>query len=252
VLEDVEGIVKDAPSYTILERIDLVLTAVATMTKRPGDLSAFSFVSHYPLVYVSSSDEALFYLRELDTLGYLRVSGAFARVTIRGYERIHQLETAGRQSNAVFVAMSFAPTKDSIYDEAIEPAVSETGYHAVKMNRLEHVNRIDDEIIGQIKRSRFMVADFSDQRPGVYFEAGLMIGLGRNVIWMCEKNELQAVHFDTRQYNFIDYESAAEAKARLFNRILAIEGEGPIPARDRIASVGRAARARSVSTGQIT
>lgn len=41
------------------------------------------------------------------------------------------------------------------------------------------MNRIDDEIIGRIRASRFIVADFTGHRPGVYFEAGMMLGLGR-------------------------------------------------------------------------
>ena len=91
------------------------------------------------------------------------------------------------------------------------------------------MNRIDDEIIGQIKRSRFMVAGFTGQRSGIYFEAGMMLGLGRTVIWMCKKSELNQVHFDTRQYNFIDYENVTDAKKRLYDRIIAIEGQGPEP-----------------------
>jgi nucleoside 2-deoxyribosyltransferase len=148
-------------------------------------------------------------------------------VLVRGYERIQHLQKSGKQSSIAFVAMSFHPSRASIYDEAIEPAVRDAGYEPLRSDRFEHVNRIDDEIVGQIKRSRFMIADFSGQRPGVCFEAGLMLGLGRNVIWICEKTERAKVHFDTRQYNFIDYESAADGKVRLFNRILAIENEGP-------------------------
>lgn len=76
-----------------------------------------------------------------------------------------------------------------------------------------------------------MVADFTRQRAGVYFEAGFMLGMGRTVIWMCQKDEMAQLHFDTRQYNFIDYETAPAGKKRLYDRILAIEGEGPsVPA----------------------
>jgi hypothetical protein len=76
-----------------------------------------------------------------------------------------------------------------------------------------------------------MVADFTGQRHGVYFEAGLMLGLGRSVVWMCRKEELSkegGLHFDVRQYNFITYESATEARKKLYDRILAQEGEGPV------------------------
>jgi len=118
---------------------------------------------------------------------------------------------------------------NDVYEQAIAPAIIEAGYQPLRIDRLEHVNRIDDEIIGQIKRSRFMVADFTGQRHGVYFEAGLMLGIERTVIWMCRKEDFakHGLHFDIRQFNFIAYESTAEARKRLYDRILALEGQGP-------------------------
>jgi hypothetical protein len=38
---------------------------------------------------------------------------------------------------------------------------------------------------------------------------------------------LTQVHFDARQYNLIDYGNIGEAKKRLYDRIVAIQGEGP-------------------------
>lgn len=225
--QDVERILKDAPDFTPLEKLDIALSVVASMSDRPGALSRFSHSQDYPLAYAASPDEALFYLRELAEKGYVHLEHVSAIVTMPGYERVEQMNKVGRQSRIAFVAMWFDPSRNPIYDEAIAPAIVEAAYQPLRIDKFEHVNRIDDEIIGQIKRSRFMVADFTGQRAGVYFEAGLMLGLNRNVIWMCDKKELPSVHFDTRQYNFIDYESTADAKARLFNRILAIEGEGP-------------------------
>jgi nucleoside 2-deoxyribosyltransferase len=95
---------------------------------------------------------------------------------------------------------------------------------------VEHVNRIDDEILSKIRQSKFLVADFTGQRLGVYFEAGFMLGLGRPVIWVCSKSDFAKVHFDTRQYNTIVYENTDELKKRLQFRIEAILGKGPIPA----------------------
>jgi hypothetical protein len=44
-----------------------------------------------------------------------------------------------------------------------------------------HLNKVDDEIIAEIRRSRFLVADFTCEpgkvRGGVYFEAGFAMGL---------------------------------------------------------------------------
>lgn len=69
---------------------------------------------------------------------------------------------------------------------------------------------------------------FTGQKPGVYYEAGFMHGLGRKVIWLVEKQELDKVHFDVRQYNFIVYDAAPDAKLRLYHRIMAVEGKGPV------------------------
>jgi hypothetical protein len=148
-------------------------------------------------------------------------------VLAKGFGRIIEMQKSGRTSAFVFVAMSFAENMNDIYDRAIEPAIRDAGYKPIRVDRTEHVNRIDDEIIGRIKASRFMVADFTGHRQGVYFEAGMMLGLGRTVIWMCKEEELSKSHFDTRQYNFIDYKSVEEARKRLYDRIMAIEGAGP-------------------------
>ncbi|MFI5088884.1 MAG: hypothetical protein ACHP7P_02345 [Terriglobales bacterium] len=141
--------------------------------------------------------------------------------------RLMEIQQSGRQSDQAFVAMWFTAETNLLYDEAIAPAVRDAGYRPFRVDRHEHVNRIDDEIIAQLRRSRFMVGDFTGQRQGVYYEAGFMGGLGRRVIWMCPKEELHQVHFDTRQYSFIVYEDPAAARKGLYNRILAVEDEGP-------------------------
>lgn len=54
-----------------------------------------------------------------------------------------------------------------------------------------------------------------------------MLGLGRPVIWLCAQAELESLHFDTRQYNTIDYEGPVDLKSRLQFRIEAVLGKGP-------------------------
>ena len=101
------------------------------------------------------------------------------------------------------------------------------------MDNVEHNNRIDDEIIASIRKCKFLVADFSVNSGGVYFEAGFAMGLGRPVIWTVgredQKNE---IHFDNRQYlNFIRWnpEKIKELALALKNRIEATIGKGPLP-----------------------
>ncbi len=197
------------------------------MSSGPGDCSVFDENIDYPLLIARHPAEVNYFLNQLEKRGYVEITTDGPLVTLVGWERIEEMKRAGHSSDRVFVAMWFDRKMDDLYTKAIDPGIRNARYIPLRIDRYEHVNRIDDEIIGQIKRSRFMVADFTGQRHGVYFEAGLMMGLGRTVIWMCSKEELKEMHFDVRQFNFIDYESSKDAKSRLYNRILAIEGEGP-------------------------
>jgi nucleoside 2-deoxyribosyltransferase len=129
-----------------------------------------------------------------------------------------------------FCAMWFADDLKPLWSEALEPAIRAAGYEPKRIDQHEHVNRIDDEIVAMIRRSRFVVADFTGQRGGVYFEAGYALGLGLRVIWLCRQDELDRVHFDTRQYNFLVWKPSeyADLAKRLQNRIEATLGRGPI------------------------
>ncbi len=100
-------------------------------------------------------------------------------------------------------------------------ALEDTGYSAIRIDQKEHNNKIDDEIIAEIKKSKFLVADFTGHRGGVYFEAGFAMGLKKPVIWTYRKDHLDSLHFDTRQYSHIIWETEDELYEKLLNRIQA-------------------------------
>ena len=101
----------------------------------------------------------------------------------------------------------------------------------MRIDRKADVNKIDDEIIAEIRRSRFLVADFTHgedgARGGVYFEAGFAYGLGLPVIYSCRADMVEQLHFDTRQYYHIVWESPEELRDGLAQRIEALIGAGP-------------------------
>ena len=85
------------------------------------------------------------------------------------------------------------------------------------------------EIIARIKESRFVVADVTEHRNGVYFEGGFAMGMGLPVIWMCHEGDMKNAHFDTRQLNHIVWtDDIPKLRKDLANRILATIGKGPI------------------------
>ena len=173
-------------------------------------------------------------------LDYLAANGWIAKrdymvmdyitVTIDGYSHLAAARTGADQRQA-FVAMWFSTEMNEPFARGFQPAIEDAGYAAMRIDRKEHVNKIDDEIIAEIRRSRFLVADFSQgedgARGGVYFEAGFALGLDIPVIYTCRSSNLAQLSFDTRQYNHIPWESPDELRIALRNRILAVIGEGP-------------------------
>jgi len=225
----IEQCVRALPQYTPPEKLDNLLELMGQMSPALGEYTTFNPDTDYPLLIARNPSEVGFLLMALHKLGHIDGTHDGSFLTLDGWKRLEEIRRAGRLSNRAFVAMWFDRSMNDLYDNAIDPAIREAGYDPLRIDRQEHVNRIDDEIIGDIRRSRFMVADFTGQRYGVYFEAGMMLGLGRTVIWMCKKEELDEgkLHFDVRQFNFIAWETIEDAKKRLYDRILAIEGEGP-------------------------
>jgi nucleoside 2-deoxyribosyltransferase len=156
----------------------------------------------------------------------LTQDGVTFSLSAKGWIELDRITRSGSESTKAFVAMSFDPSRKKFYD-GMNRAITDAGYLPIRIDFVEHINRIDDEITSQIRQSKFLVADLSGQRNGVYFEAGFMLGLGRPVIWACQKDELDKVHFDTRQYNTIDYMDADDLHTRLQFRIEAVLGKGP-------------------------
>ena len=177
---------------------------------------------------------------ELDFLldRYLAVTGLLYRKTSgtwelspSGWTRVDQISKTQTQSEKAFVAMSFAKELNEFFVNGVAVGVRAAGYEAIRVDRTEHNNKIDDEIIAAIRQTKFTVADFSNNRPSVYFEAGFALGFGRPVIWTVHAEELKEVHFDTRQYNFIRWsmDQLDVFAAALKNRIIATIGRGPLP-----------------------
>ena len=127
--------------------------------------------------------------------------------------------------------MWFDESMESAWEQGIKPAVEDSGYKPLRIDRKEHLNKIDDEIIAEIRRSRFIIADFTHgdegARGGVYYEAGFAHGLNIPVIFTCRKDALKKVHFDTRQYKHIVWKEPKDLRHQLEISICAVIGDGP-------------------------
>ncbi len=183
------------------------------------------------------ADEAMFLINYLKNLGWIDNSGATKDgpsliVTGDGYKRLADLSEKEIISKQAFIAMWFDQSMNDAYEKGIAAGVRDAGYQPLRIDQKHHNNKIDDEIIAEIRRSRFLVADFTQgpdgSRGGVYYEAGFAHGFNIPVIFTCRKETIEKVHFDTRQYSHILWENPEDLRKQLADRISATIGDGPL------------------------
>jgi hypothetical protein len=235
---------------SVIERIDMALLYFGERIKKPKD--DVMHENYYGLDQFSAATSGLDPLYEDGILPLLGEHEYFntdkynrlKTMTAKGWQRYAELKNQQPNSSQAFVAMWFDPSMHEIYDTGISQAIEDAGYDPIRIDRQEHNNKIDDEIIAHIRRSKFVVADFTSEifertkngkviqttepRGGVYFEAGFAKGLGKEVIWTVNEDVLKFVHFDTRQFAHIVWNSAEDLREKLSRRISATLGDGPL------------------------
>jgi nucleoside 2-deoxyribosyltransferase len=225
--ENIDEINTILPKYNPSEKQLRLLRNIEKRTQYPGYEVLLDRNNDYPLAWASSEAEFEFYLKSLVERGLIDIPTMETSVVITstGWEYLEQNFLDLENKTQAFVAMSFSAEMMSAWKNAIEPAITEAGYKAYRIDVEPHNERIDTKIMAEIKNSRFVIADVTEQKQGVYFEAGYAIGLGLPVIWCVKKNELKEVHFDTRQYNHIAWNNELELKEKLYDFICAIIGK---------------------------
>jgi nucleoside 2-deoxyribosyltransferase len=148
------------------------------------------------------------------------------KLSMYGWEKYEQLKKTEIASRTAFMAMKFGQrdVSDAV-EKCFEPAVKRTGFVLRLVTHGQTAGSIDDQIRAGIIASRFVIADLTHGSPGAYWEAGFGEGLGRPVIYTCEKTawEQQGTHFDTNHLTHIiwDSKNLTEAENRLVATIRA-------------------------------
>lgn len=187
-------------------------------------------------------------LTTLQAEGYITRVNGHHKLTHKGWVTAGLARKSMRSGNQAFVAMWFHPEMDALFDAALEPALRACGYAPFRVDREQHNNKIDDEIIANIRKSRLFVGDLSGIRPNVFYEAGFAHGLGVPVLLTCNESYAGAFvqaspdcpgdvplaekkqwfkqvadsAFDIRQYLILPWATPADLAAKLENRIRAL------------------------------
>ncbi len=159
------------------------------------------------IVGAASRDSGYQLIRELGERGTLRIQAEGALeffgidLTLDGWA-VYEDEKRGRfESNYGFIAMPFNDAQlDPFVSEVVKPTVKNgLGYDLVDMRDIAQAGVIDNLMRTRIRDSAFVIVDLTHDNPGAYWEAGYAEGLGKPVIYICEKAKFEAggTHFDT-------------------------------------------------------
>jgi nucleoside 2-deoxyribosyltransferase len=176
-------------------------------------------------LFFTNGAEAEFYVRAIQNQDLITIEETkdgihqFS-ITLDGLNQIIKISES-KNSRFCFVAMSFAEEMEGVYNDAIAPAIRESGFEPIRIKDepVPSDITINDAILASIKRSKFTIADFTSNRNGVYFEAGYALGLGQKVIYSCHQADFESIHFDTNHYQYCVWETPEQLKNALIDKI---------------------------------
>lgn len=227
------------------DRIDKVMKNLARYAGKIGETFVVDFskpndIEFYKtLLFVDSVDteraqaelmEIFELLTEMDYLTVAQNSSTLSNIdveykfAVNGWLAIQDLETKRNTLAQGFIAMWFdACMKDA--RGSIEQAIVDCGYVPSIIDIKEHNNFIVPEIFHEIDKSKFVIADLSGHRGGVYYEAGYGEGQNKPVILCCKESDFKDCHFDVKQKNIIIWSSIEDLYEKLCKRIRATVGD---------------------------
>ncbi|WP_413557273.1 hypothetical protein [Bdellovibrio sp. HCB209] len=219
----------------------LILISEKTKHQHPFQSVEFTIKDLYQLKIVDAQEfaywiEMLKNSELVDIPGYIGMAlrDMSPQLTPKGWLELDRIRNeSGLNSKKAFIAMQFnwgdelAATKNA-YIETVKEACLDCGYEANIVTE-HHTGHIVDRIIAEIKEAKFIIADFTFNNRGAYFEAGYARALGKHVIHTVmdghtdgDDKEGKKLHFDIQQINYIKWSDPKELRERIRDRIKAV------------------------------
>jgi hypothetical protein len=214
-------------SEVTLSLTDLYLLKIANMKECLQWLNQLLEKDFIDSIYVKSKMRTIGNKVSNDELESCKIE-----LTPKGWSQIEESKLP-KKTNKVFIAMQFhwednLNEKKVNYVEAVKLGCLDCGYEADIVSQ-EHTDQITDKIVAEIKSSSFVIADFSFNNQGVYYEAGLARGLGKKVIHTVLQghtsdaiDSFKRLHFDIRQINYLEWSDTSELREKIKNRIKSV------------------------------
>lgn len=204
---------------TPMEKINKLLLRLGKPDK-VGKRFSLNNPKHPLICYSKNVDEFHFIVNAAESLGYIEglsmsTAGPAFVISLAGWERIEQLQVGNKNSKQGFIACYFGESQ-SKYAETIVEGVKEAGYEPMLLKYKNYPETVISKAFAEIKRSRFIVVDLTEQRKSVFFEAGYALGIGIDTILVIEKkywqNHQGDLEFYVKNYNIKMYEDEVQLK----------------------------------------
>ena len=232
-LDTIKNLHAGLPDRSPREKQIILLQNIERMTEYPGKTVKITTKYDIPLAWASTEEELRYYVQSLIERNLLRKMSQeigpvplSVAITADGWDYLEQIDRRIEERTQAFVAMSFSDDLKPIWQGPIKNAITKADYKPYRVDAEPHSNLIDVQIISAIKDSRFIVADFTHQNLGVYFETGYAQGMGLPVIRCVREDDFENLHFDKNHYNFIKWKTPDDLEDQLYNFICAIIGKG--------------------------
>jgi hypothetical protein len=127
----------------------------------------------------------------------------------------------------VFISMPFADEYDDTYD-AILQASEKLKVACKRVDREEYAGYVMDKTEALIRSAGVVIADLSESKPNVLYEAGFARGLEKPVVPICS-TDIKALPFNVAQWNVMSYKKGGTSllRAPLANRLSSVLGLSP-------------------------
>lgn len=149
-------------------------------------------------------------VEELEEHGLLRIGNItetfggsiFLNVTlsVEGWKKYKEEKHGDFEGNYGFIAMQFGnDVLDKLFHKIMRPAIREQlDIDLVNLDDVAQAGVIDNIMRRKIRDAKFVIVDLTHDNLGAYWEAGYAEGLGKPVVYICEKEKFdkKSTHFD--------------------------------------------------------
>lgn len=111
---------------------------------------------------------------------------------------------------------------DKVFKYIISPVCNDCGLEAIRVDKVNQVDSINQTIIDYVLNSELVIADITGHNPNAFYEMGYRKSTGKPMIHLKEKNEkipFDIVDIRTFEYDLSDLDSVEEIKNRLITTI---------------------------------